>query len=29
VIDELPTVAELMARIEAEAEATLKRLGDG
>jgi NAD(P)H-dependent flavin oxidoreductase YrpB (nitropropane dioxygenase family) len=28
VIDELPTVAELLARIEAEAEATLKRLGD-
>jgi NAD(P)H-dependent flavin oxidoreductase YrpB (nitropropane dioxygenase family) len=29
VIDELPTVAELLARITAEAEATLKRLGDG
>ena len=29
VIDELPTVAELLARIEAEAEAVLKRLGDG
>ena len=28
VIDELPTVAELLARIEAEAEATLKRLRD-
>jgi NAD(P)H-dependent flavin oxidoreductase YrpB (nitropropane dioxygenase family) len=28
VIDELPTVAELLARIEAEAEATLKRLTD-
>lgn len=28
VIDELPTVAELLARIEAEAESTLKRLGD-
>ena len=28
VIDELPTVADLLARIEAEAEATLKRLGD-
>jgi NAD(P)H-dependent flavin oxidoreductase YrpB (nitropropane dioxygenase family) len=29
VIDELPTVAELLGRIEAEAEAVLKRLGDG
>ena len=29
VIDELPTVAELIARIEAEAEAVLKHLGDG
>jgi NAD(P)H-dependent flavin oxidoreductase YrpB (nitropropane dioxygenase family) len=29
VIDELPTVAELLARIEGEAEAALKRLGDG
>ena len=29
VIDELPTVAELLARIEAEAASTLKRLGDG
>jgi NAD(P)H-dependent flavin oxidoreductase YrpB (nitropropane dioxygenase family) len=29
VIDELPTVAELLARVEAEAEATLKRLADG
>jgi NAD(P)H-dependent flavin oxidoreductase YrpB (nitropropane dioxygenase family) len=29
VIDELPTVAELLARLTAEAEATLKRLGDG
>jgi NAD(P)H-dependent flavin oxidoreductase YrpB (nitropropane dioxygenase family) len=28
VIDELPTVADLLARIEAEAAATLKRLGD-
>jgi NAD(P)H-dependent flavin oxidoreductase YrpB (nitropropane dioxygenase family) len=28
VIDELPTVAELLDRITAEAEATLKRLGD-
>jgi len=28
VIDELPTVADLLARITAEAEATLKRLGD-
>ena len=28
-IDEVPTVAELLARIEAEAEATLKRLADG
>jgi NAD(P)H-dependent flavin oxidoreductase YrpB (nitropropane dioxygenase family) len=28
VIDELPTVAELLARIEADAEATLKHLGD-
>ena len=29
VIDELPTVAELLARIEADASSTLKRLGDG
>jgi NAD(P)H-dependent flavin oxidoreductase YrpB (nitropropane dioxygenase family) len=29
VVDELPTVADLLARIRAEAEATLKRLGDG
>jgi NAD(P)H-dependent flavin oxidoreductase YrpB (nitropropane dioxygenase family) len=29
VIDELPSVADLLARIEAEAAATLKRLGDG
>ncbi len=29
VIDELPTVAELLARIEAEAESVLKRLGGG
>jgi NAD(P)H-dependent flavin oxidoreductase YrpB (nitropropane dioxygenase family) len=28
VIDELPTVAELVARIVSEAEATLKQLGD-
>jgi NAD(P)H-dependent flavin oxidoreductase YrpB (nitropropane dioxygenase family) len=28
VIDELPTVAELLARIEADAQSTLKRLGD-
>jgi hypothetical protein len=29
VIDELPTVAELLARITADAESVLKRLGDG
>jgi hypothetical protein len=29
VIDELPTVAELLARIETDAVAALKRLGDG
>ncbi|HEX2063426.1 MAG TPA: nitronate monooxygenase, partial [Acidimicrobiales bacterium] len=29
VVDEVPTVAELLARIRAEAESTLKRLGAG